>query len=759
MKIKRRITHPLTAVLLAWSVSIFAIGFPKTAPASYLDSFNVPHSTDKHLIHRFLPSDGEPEADAVTRSPDKYIDAVRLFAETALIHARDSYGEKKTDLFADGLSRDKLTPAKWKLDGKTIILSDFASRQNFLRTLTGLSALTGDPKYVTAAKKDVAYAFEHLRAPNGLLHWGGQNCYDLQEDRVVGGEDGECHTLKSHYPYYPLLWEVDPKATETLLKAFWEAHVLNWSNLDMNRLGGYKTEPVDLSGLWNRSYDGGKVFFQGEGRSFANTGSDLIYAGMMLHGLSGDNGACLWAERLAERYEETRNPQTGLVGYQYSYKPPDRAQKQFGTEYGSDVLEGTVIDRHVSRVRYARMGICELMLAEKLAGETEGKNLKTWASDALLSLAEKAYNPSDNTFCAMFTDGTPMWPETVDQPGYYPPYAFAPVWADGEFFRAYALAYTQTGDERHWKTARDIAGALDLGDLGSDESMNQNTGCSDPEVLIGLLELYRYKKDVAYINLACRIGDNILKDRFCNGLFLPSKNHRYAKLDALEPLALLALAGELKGEADLVPDAWPGKSYYINNYDEIGEMYDNDAIYAQRDDTLVFEAEFYSRQLKFGAHEWIKLPLEEQGASRDEVMVAMRSVNYEAFSAHKSETSPPRLDFNADFEQSGRYYVWIRGKSITEDLIGSDSVTVGIDGTSSQNAQNVGGFCDYICWASSRLSDGGRAFVDVPDAGSHTVNIWMGTERFALDKIVLTADPDYIPEDPGPADSTRVLLD
>ena len=756
MKIKRRAIRLITAVMLAGSVSILAIGFPQTAPASYLESFHVPYSADKHLLHRLLPSEEGPEADA--RRPDKYIDAVRLFAETALIHARDNYGEKKTDLFADGLSRDKLTPAKWKLDGKTIILSDFASQQNFLRTLTGLSALTDDPKYVTAAKKAVAYAFDHLRSPNGLLHWGGQNCYDLQEDRVVQ-EGGQGHTLKSHYPFYPLLWEVDPKATETLLKAFWEAHVLNWSNLDMNRLGGFKTEAVDLSDLWDRSYKGGDVFFQGEGRSFANTGSDLIYAGMMLQGLSGDAGAGLWAERLAGRYEETRNPQTGLVGYQYSYKPPDRAQKQFGAEYGSDVLEGTVIDRHVSRVRYARMGICELMLAGKLGGDTRGGNLKAWASDALSTLAEKAYNPSDNTFCAMFTDGTPMWPETVDHPGYYPPYAFEPVWADGEFFRAYALAYTQTGDERHWKTVRDIAAALDLGDLGSDESMNPATDCSDPDVLVGLLDLYRYTKEDGYIDLALRIGDNILNDRFYNGLFLPNKNHLYAKLDAPEPLALLALAGELKGMAGLVPDAWPGKSYYSNNYDEIGQTYDNDAIYAQRDDTLVFEAEFYSRKFKFGTHEWLKLPLEEQGASRDEVVVAMRSIGYEQFDAHKSGALPPRLDFNANFEQSGRYYVWIRGRSLTEDLIGSDSVTVGLDGAPSPDAQNVGGFCEYICWASSRLSDGCRAFIDVSEAGSRAVNVWMGTERFALDKIILTADPDYIPGDPGPADSTRVLLD
>ncbi len=46
-----------------------------------------------------------------------------------------------------------LGPVRWKKDGETWVLCNFASQQSLLRTLDGLTTLTGDTKYRTAAEE------------------------------------------------------------------------------------------------------------------------------------------------------------------------------------------------------------------------------------------------------------------------------------------------------------------------------------------------------------------------------------------------------------------------------------------------------------------------------------------------------------------------------------------------------------------------------------------------------------------------------
>lgn len=111
----------------------------------------------------------------------KYLEAVREFADNVLKYGRDTYGPKHTPLFVDGLNVNTHEPVKWispkgnvfrATETEEWILSNFASQQTLLRTLDGLSAITGDPKYRNAAKQAIKYAFENLMSPNGLFYWG-----------------------------------------------------------------------------------------------------------------------------------------------------------------------------------------------------------------------------------------------------------------------------------------------------------------------------------------------------------------------------------------------------------------------------------------------------------------------------------------------------------------------------------------------------------------------------------------------------------
>ena len=90
----------------------------------------------------------EGAASQATSAADApYLTAVRAFADTVLDRGRDVYGPQKTPLFVDGLHAQTLQPARWQRGGETWVLSNFASQQPLLRSLDGLTALTGEPKY------------------------------------------------------------------------------------------------------------------------------------------------------------------------------------------------------------------------------------------------------------------------------------------------------------------------------------------------------------------------------------------------------------------------------------------------------------------------------------------------------------------------------------------------------------------------------------------------------------------------------------
>jgi len=253
-----------------------------------------------------------------------YLKAVREFADKVLKYGRDTYGPKHTPLFVDGLNIHTHEPVKWIApNGDRWILSNLASQQNLFRTLDGLTRITGDPKYKQAAMEAIKYAFDNLRSPNGLFCWGRAIAYDLKGEKTCGTLN---HSLKFNYPYYELMWEIDSEATRNLIESFWSNHILDWSNLAMNRIAPSKKH-VDKP--WQHEYRGGQVFFENEGYAFIDTGSDLFYAAAMLFKQSGDDLPLLWSKRLAHRYVETRDLSVGISGYIYTRHAKVKTSKIF----------------------------------------------------------------------------------------------------------------------------------------------------------------------------------------------------------------------------------------------------------------------------------------------------------------------------------------------------------------------------------------------------------------------------------------------
>ena len=538
--------------------------------------------------------DRERERPATSRSGAERMQVVRAFADNVLEKGRDRWSGKDTPLLADGVNVQTGEPVEWLVEDERWIVSNLASQQNLFRTLTGLGRLTGEPKYRAAAEAATRYHLDNLRRDCGLLAWGGHRFIELRTLAVVGEQNK--HEFKCSYPYYDLLWELDRNAAERFIKAFWNAHVLDWYTLDMNRHGSYN---LAMGKLWDSDFEQQPSFFEGNGLTFINCGSDLIYAAGMLHTYTGDEGALTWSRRLAEQYVRARDPNTGLGAYQFSQvkakrKPGadrstrsaygDRAKRQFGPEFRERALEGRVLDPGRATTIYGRATIAQLRLAERLGDK--GAEFLQWAHSGLAAYARHAYDPETNLLTAMFTDGTKITPEDAKKRrGYYKPEIFRPQPAPAMLFLSYALGYRLGGEELLWDTARSIAKAYGLGDLGTRPGHgvqpNLQTTCHDPQALFGLLEIMSVSEHQGYLDLALRIGHNIVATRFRHGLFLPSEDHVNACFDSTEPLALLALDARLRGTPEAVP-AYPGGRGYIHGpYEGMGRTYDSSALWAR----------------------------------------------------------------------------------------------------------------------------------------------------------------------------------
>ncbi|WP_179232671.1 hypothetical protein [Paenibacillus rigui] len=519
----------------------------------------------------------------------RFIQAVRRYADLMLDKASDRFGTVSTPLFADGVDSLTFEPVRWQSQGETWVLSNLANQQNWLRTLDGLSELTGLSRYRERAEHTVSYALEELRYGQ-LLYWGGHMAFDLQTRQPVYASDkGPQHELKCHYPYYELMNRVNPERTKAYIGALWESHVTDWSRLEFSRHG----QPAAGGGspVWDRGYEESPVFFTGKGLTFINAGSDLYYAAAMLYRFSGDERPLRWAKRLAERYTDTRNPETGLGGYQFSISVlpgvrGDRAVEQFGEQ----LKEHAPIEATLSMPRQVHTVIGEAALCRMLLGEALGEAgalFRDRAVEDLLSYGQYSYDFTDHSIHPVLTNGTRLTGLVLEKSGYYGKRGerLNSAKADLLLLWSYTLGYRLTGDETLWSIARSMAQGIGLGDIGTESGepsgLNLAFRCSKPVGIFAALELYRATGRSRFLQLAQRIGDQLLLHRHHRGLFMPSPHHRYAKLDALEPLALLHLAAELEGDRTRVPMYCGGKSFFAAAHDGYGHETDNTFIYGE----------------------------------------------------------------------------------------------------------------------------------------------------------------------------------
>lgn len=257
--------------------------------------------------------------------------SVETHADLIIEHARDQWGDLHGDLFVDGIHVETYEPVVWKYKKKERLISNFASQQVWLRTLSSLSEVTAKPRYKEQALDTLSSALETLVAPNGLVYWGGHVVHDVGRDEPWGmWEYG--HELKDHFPWYAGLAQIDAQATKRIMETVWTKHMVDWDLLLFDRHAKipHPHEKVSFQAInpnWNYPYRADielPIKTETSSLSFNNATTTLIYTAFQHHLLTGDPHSLRWSLRLADRYWSLQDPNTGLGGVHLQYQKSAR---------------------------------------------------------------------------------------------------------------------------------------------------------------------------------------------------------------------------------------------------------------------------------------------------------------------------------------------------------------------------------------------------------------------------------------------------
>ena len=505
-----------------------------------------------------------------------YLEAVKKFADVVIRRGRDVYGIKKTPLFVDGLHRNTYAPVRWQYNGEVWVLSNFANQQTLLRTLDGLTVLTGDKRYRKAAAQTTRYALNHLKTRSGVLNWGGHRAWDLKSEQFIHGPN-KAHELKHQQPYFSFMWKVDPAATKQLLRAIWGGHIIDWEKLDFDR---HAHVYVLQAPKWEASFKfNTPVPFPTAGKnlSVANTSTPLMHTGVILATRDRNRQVLTWMRRLAYRWQQAEHPVTGLSGGQISFwgGGRDRAYAALGHVHPG-INEANLIATYHRDSRYHKMPLAQMQAGEELIAAggpfaKVGKEFIQWASGDLQAYAQYAYAPEKKWFKSLLTDGTLLQLQDCCRDRYYgrKPGQLKPASSNLKVLWTYATAYRHTREQSHWLMVRNLMKDFKFGDIGtptgSGRRLRTTTQTSNWRAIYAFLELHYATGDLQFLNLATSVADNILAQMFHNGLF-PRGKRQYARTGDEVPLALLHLVAAIEGKQTQMPRIKLDNQYFHSTF-------------------------------------------------------------------------------------------------------------------------------------------------------------------------------------------------
>lgn len=135
---------------------------------------------------------------------------------------------------------------------------------------------------------------------------------------------------------------------------------------------------------------------------------------------------------------------------------------------------------------------------------------------------------------------------------------------------------------------------------------------------------------------------------------------------------------------------------------------------------------------------------------------AMRTLPDQTGSIDKDKLDQlPRLDYLVNFVKTGAHYIWSRLYSTN---LSEDTFYFGINGELVDINHRLS--ADHNIWVWSKKNNKNKEIVfDIKNKGIYKINAWMFEDGLALDKIVITTDPNFVPSDKGPPESQSSRTD
>jgi len=614
----RLITHSdqLTRPNLAESRYRITLDAPGSLSAEERAATRVNRQAARARVHSDWLANDKLTDDQIAE--DEFLVAAKRFGDTVITHGRDTYGPVHTPMFARYLHREKLkAPASIAsmppaLGGAShpIVQTQFDRMQNLLRTLAGLSKATGDARYVDAATDATIHMFEEYAMPHsGLIVFGNHMTIDLMGDRTYSdGRSGDIFELENVFPFYEFWHAVSPEKTERFVKGCWEVYVRDWHTMHYNRHAGFNKN-IDFTQTWNRPFQEVRDLpTKIEVLGFIDVGLDLAFAGYTIGCLQDDEKARRWGDRYLRVLSYHRDPKTNIWPM-LLYTPSIRRHLEVYREVFPDanVTEPRVI---ISSWIYnmpifflGALGTVEHADSHGYSSEVEEsqKRINEW----ILGYMAAAYDSKTHTMRSIILDGTDVT-DHVFQEGKVlhgwgakagdsfranPP---SPIFL-AAIARAYRLADDQTRKE-YWPLLRSLFRGDELGELGEAPTATPQYQFGkvvpEPPYLFALADLYRVHQHPETLELMESIGRDLITQRQDpqSGLFslppdrpytirhnqrtqepwegLSTAQHlqsefnydrpKVVSLDAIDPLALLAVHACRIGRFELIPQWYSG---------------------------------------------------------------------------------------------------------------------------------------------------------------------------------------------------------
>lgn len=574
------------------------------------------------------PDEEPTEPDEEPTEPSDRLKALLAQAEVALTYGRNFEGALYPKLFVNGINPETMGAPIWVSgDNTKHYVSNLYGQTNFLKMLEGLTKITGVEKYEEAAYDQIKVRYDTpgLVDSNGLIYAGGHTITDVMTGKQY---TNEYETKDDRLPV-EMLYKADPDAFERFVTAVWNAHVINPSNLEMNRHGEYNAE---LRDLWNVEYTDPSPWIVSSASPFLTTANDMIELAYYLSYYTGDPIYQTWGERLLDKFIAVTDEDTGLTGGVYGRKEKtdmegwsDRWLYNF---HGADFVDAKGVDyKTLTEDDYkicgetmelnrntlkATMGYGPQVYI-KLYEMTGQQKLYDFVKGNMLGLVRYVYDPEIHRLkTPMSTNGTDF------NPGGDGPVLVAPrtyyYKAEGQSFAenesVFGLMLRSLIDTAHmlkdedaaereelWAAARAWAKNEGLGDIGTAMGENVNVNLETTSVnthyVTAVLSLYKHTRHQQYYDLAVKMADNILEKYFNEetGLFTTDADAPYVKFDTEQMYVVFLVEAMTQGLIDEVNLDLAHEGAEVGNVGEGDLFYSRDKVNVEKVD---LGAETYS---------------------------------------------------------------------------------------------------------------------------------------------------------------------